>query len=534
MKTKKNKSRCKFFWILSLILKNIFLMFFLTIAFSGCKSQIKVKEQEKPRIIVTCDPEEDDQNSLIRFLLYSTDFKIDGLIYNESEHHWKGDGKGTKRLPNPGQTTRVGVERELVESWRWPENEDFIHETVEDYEKVYSNLKMHNPDYPTPEYLKSVIRWGNVEFEGDISKDTPGSDLIKEAILDDVPGTLFITAWGGNSSIARALKSIEEEYSNTPEWENIYKKVSEKVVLCLSGDQDGCYANYTGPNWPDIQRLQNSGGNISLAYNSVANVKPEYAFYYEPEWTGENISGKGPLGSRYRVWGDGYQWIKNDHFGYYFYSGLTEEELKKMGYIVWTPIHPKGAFLGEGDTGTILNFINNGLRAWENQTWGGWAGRKNLNEKPVDFAALMADSAAMAEFMRQRRHSSTDFPDFLPAAQNGFAARLQWSVTPNYEDANHDPVIEGISTISAKPGETVTIKTKVSDSDGDNVSVKWHQFVVDPFEGKVSVDNPDSPITTLVIPENAQSGDNIHIVLEGVDNGSPALTRYHRVIISIR
>ncbi|MBP1609162.1 MAG: hypothetical protein H6Q04_1397 [Acidobacteria bacterium] len=37
-----------------------------------------------------------------------------------------------------------------------------------------------------------------------------------------------------------------------------------------------------------------------------------------------------------------------------------------MGYIVWTPVQEKGSFLGEGDTGTFLNLIENGLRAIEN------------------------------------------------------------------------------------------------------------------------------------------------------------------------
>jgi hypothetical protein len=47
----------------------------------------------KPRTIVTCDPELDDQNSMIRFLLHATDFQIDGLVYTSSRFHWKGDDK---------------------------------------------------------------------------------------------------------------------------------------------------------------------------------------------------------------------------------------------------------------------------------------------------------------------------------------------------------------------------------------------------------------------------------------------------------
>ena len=41
----------------------------------------------KPRIIITADPELDDNNSLIRFLLYATDFNIEGLIYTSSQYN---------------------------------------------------------------------------------------------------------------------------------------------------------------------------------------------------------------------------------------------------------------------------------------------------------------------------------------------------------------------------------------------------------------------------------------------------------------
>ena len=96
------------------------------------------------------------------------------------------------------------------------------------YAKVYPNLKVHNPDYPAPDYLKSKIRYGNIEFDGDISKNSPGSDLIKSLMLDDKPGPLFITAWGGQSTIARALKSIQEEYEFTTQWDAIKRENIQK------------------------------------------------------------------------------------------------------------------------------------------------------------------------------------------------------------------------------------------------------------------------------------------------------------------
>src|SRR5438876_8398894 len=65
--------------------------------------------QEKPRVVVTTDPELDDANSLIRYLLYSTDFRTEGLIYASSGFHWKGDGTG-KKLSVRSEERRVGKE----------------------------------------------------------------------------------------------------------------------------------------------------------------------------------------------------------------------------------------------------------------------------------------------------------------------------------------------------------------------------------------------------------------------------------------
>jgi hypothetical protein len=109
--------------------------------------------------------------------------KVEGLIYASSGFHWKGDGKGTKwEVPNR-EYNRFGQNLCPCESWRWKKDERFIHEAVEAYGKVYPNLKLHNSDYPSPAELTSKIRYGNIEFDGDYSKDTPGSDLIRQLIL---------------------------------------------------------------------------------------------------------------------------------------------------------------------------------------------------------------------------------------------------------------------------------------------------------------------------------------------------------------
>src|SRR6478609_731165 len=113
----------------------------------------------RPRIIITADPELDDNNSLIRFLLYSSDLNIEGLIYASSGFHWKGDGKGTRWYVPGREYARFGLDTCPCVSWRWANNERFIDDAVEAYGKVYPNLKVHNPGYPSPELLKSKIRF---------------------------------------------------------------------------------------------------------------------------------------------------------------------------------------------------------------------------------------------------------------------------------------------------------------------------------------------------------------------------------------
>lgn len=495
----------------------------------------------RPRIVITADPELDDNNSLIRFLLNSCDLEVEGLIYASSGYHWKGDGKGTKWYVPGREYARFGLDTCPCTSWRWAKDERFIDDAVEAYTKAYPNLVVHNPNYPAPALLKSKIRFGNIEFDGDISKNSPGSDLIKSLMLDDKPGKLFITAWGGQSTIARALKSIQEQFEFTTEWEKIKSKISHKVVLLPSGDQDDTYAKYIKPNWPEIEYRQfRSGPNYG--YGAQLRAKSEDSIYLTSNWMRENITSRGPLGALYRVWGDGKQMVKGDIMDYFGLSGYTDKQLRKMGYVVWMPVQEKGSWLGEGDDGTFMNMLGNGLRAYEDGTFGGWGGLKLINQEsdmllyPAGDTSQQAMVAALSSMTEQLNKTANAFPDFFPAAQNDFAARLKWAITPKYAGANHDPLIsiEGPLSLLASPGETIRLNGKVSDPDGDNVSVKWWQFQVGTYRNAVTIENSNNVITKISIPKDAVAGQTIHLILEATDNGSPAITRYLRVIITIR
>ena len=515
---------------------------------SGCVKQNKQPEQTKPRTIVTCDPELDDNNSMIRFILHASDFQIDGLVYTSSRFHWRGNGKGTTQFIKGSEYAQLGLGPQT--SWRFSKDERFINDILDAYKKCYANLKVHDPEYPDPEYLKSVTVYGNCDFEGDYSENTDGSNLIKKNILNDVSGPLFLQAWGGSSTIAAALRSIEDDYKNTPQWQAVYKRVCEKIVLCLSGDQDNTYNSYIAVNWPDVY-VQNVRGSMDWIVNN------SFRYLTSPKWTAENLR-IGPIGSLVRCWGDGKQMVPGDVMDVIGpYKGESVPKLAKMGYIMWRNPEPIGTLYGDGDSECYYNLIGNGLRAWQDPAWNGWAGRwdpKSGTPRSGHPAYMSTDIMAMhnrvveaakngktfdlaSMFGFGGANSAKDdntFPDMYPERNLSEAARMKWSVTREYKNANHYPVLTGPLNLSAKAGNIIKINAKASDPDGDKLDIKWWYFPVGSYEGAaLSVDSPATALTSFKVPEDAKSGETIHFVLQVTDHGTPALTKYLRTIITV-
>jgi hypothetical protein len=307
---------------------------------------------------------------------------------------------------------------------------------------------------------------------------------------------------------------------------------------------------------------------INFGYGAQDHAAAEDKIYFSPEWTEQSISSRGPLGALYRVWGDGKQFVKGDRTDYFGLSGYTAQQLADMGYMVWMPPHPKGSFLGEGDTPTFLNLIAIGLRAYENPQWGGWGGRSVPGAPSFSFSKtpppiLPADTSGAARGLApagsEKEQGSTpksgsvisinfQLPPvpartaavtarFFAAAQNDLAARMKWSVTPKFSDANHPPQvkIKGPLDISARAGSTVSLAGEVSDPDHDTVTVTWWQYNdAGTYPGDVTFPDSAALTTTVRVPEDAKPGQTIHIILEATDNGTPRLTRYQRVVVTVQ
>lgn len=489
---------------------------------------LETPEGEKPRVVITADPELDDNNSLLRYLLYSSDYRTEGLIYASSQFHWRGDGKGTK-LSVPGREyTRFGLDLCPCQSWRWNPDEQFIDDVVDAYAAAYPNLVVHDAGYPDPMELRSRIAWGNVALDGEMEADTPGSDLIRALLLDDEEAPIYLHAWGGQSTIARALRSIEEDFASTPEWPAIRAKVIRKAVIHPSGDQDDTYANYIRPHWPEIRYRQQAGG-VPLAYNVQAMVSEDDARFYTVDFMREHVLSKGPLGALMRVWGDGKEMVEHDRFDYFGVPDKSAEELRALGYIVWTPPHPAGEFLAEGDTATFLNLIDNGLRGYRGDSFGGWGGYARTG--PV--GGGLAGFGTLPEPGARPARASTH--RFLAAAQRDWANRFHWAVTPEISAANHNPQIalSGPTAVLAAPGERLAFAASTSDPDGDAVALKWWVWSeAGTYGGPVALDS-NGMQAELLVPADAESGQTIQLVVEATDDGDLPLTRYAKVVITI-
>ena len=481
----------------------VMILSFMT-AFSGYADQtaISTKLPEttgKARLLVTQDAEVDDKNSLIHTLLYANDFDLEGIVQTSSCFHWSGNDE--------------------EEPYRWP-GTDWMYDYIDAYEAVYENLIIHDPEYPSPEELRAITVVGNIAAKNDTSVETDGSNLIKERILADDDRPLYIEIGGGANSVARALMSIEEEYKGTDEWESIYDRICENVILLSWGNQDDCYLEYIRPNWIGLRQIDVAKAATGCGYTwpKSKGMPEEGLVKMSGPWMSEYLLSKGPLMEKYNTWYDGKYYegeVDDQQFG-------TNLELK-MGKTE----HVQYDFLSEGDSPAWMYVIPTGLRSTEDLSYGGWGGRycAKDDEEGVghrNFAPIK-DEPGMAQYMSD--------------IMSDFAMRAEWCVASAYEEANHCPTVsitEGLN-FKVAPGETIMLHAEVSDPDGDEVSCQWYQHpYASTCSGQAKIDGADTEEASITVPADAKPGETIHIILRAVDAGGTNPAAYQRVIITVQ
>jgi hypothetical protein len=484
-------------------------------------SNLNHSHSAKTRTIVTTDGELDDVDSFIRLLLYSNEFKIEGLVISSSQWHYKGDGKGTKFTSEMDMTKKLYGERTEL---RWP-GTDWIYNLIDAYGKVYPNLKKHSPNYPTAPHLKSLVSIGNIDFEGEMEKNTDGSDFIKKKLLDDDMTPLYLQVWGGTNTIARALKSIEDEYKNTAKWQEIYAKVCKKAIIYAILDQDATYRKYISVNWKDIKIYYNSKQFWCLAYFWKTAVPKELHPFLEGKFMGDKIiNNHGALTKMYYSYGDG-----NPPAGEIddIYSSMEKAKKNQWGSF------GQYDFISEGDSPAFLHLVDVGLGNLENPQIGGWGGR--LVQSPTALNRW-EDGEAAADFnpITQKVDLAYAQIRWLETLQNDFAARADWCVK-DYKNANHAPDVKlnHAKNLTAKPNDTVKLSGTATDPDKNKLNYRWWQYEeVDTYNGKVSIQNAESKNASFKMPIDIKKGETIHLILEVTDNGIPQMTRYQRIVVN--
>ena len=88
----------------------------------------------------------------------------------------------------------------------------------------------------------------------------------------------------------------------------------------------------------------------------------------------------------------------------------------------------------------------------------------------------------------------------------------------------------------AAPSSTVKLSVVgSSDPDGDKLSYSWWPYrEPGTYKGEVPVHDAERAVASIQVPADAKAGETMHLVCEVTDSGKPPLTRYARVIVTVK
>jgi len=254
-----------------------------------------IPPNEKPRVVVMTDigGDPDDQQSMVRFLLYACDVEVEGLCTGFGFGHYKN--------------TRP----------------ELIRERVQAYGKVVGNLRKHRSDFPAEAALAALIKDGH---NGDPHKvgegmDSEGSDWIARVLQRDDPRPIWFTIWGGPRELAQAIYRL----SKTRSAEEL-AALKAKIRVHSIADQDKT-ALWVKQNHSDVFWI------YSACYCGIFNKGDQSLV--DAKWLETNVrTGHGPLGPVYPAKAAGRDAVKEGDTPSFFHVlplGLTDPEHPEWG-----------------------------------------------------------------------------------------------------------------------------------------------------------------------------------------------------------
>ena len=474
-------------------MKTFFFLFALSLVLFS--HTICAQADQKNRVIILSDIEADpdDTQSFVHLFLYANEIDIQGLIATTSCWH------------------QTSVE---------PES---IIKVVQAYGKVQANLIKHDAEFPSEEDLLRLVKVGLPVYGmlgvGD-GKDSEGSDWILEVLEENDERPLWISVWGGVNTLAQTLYKIR----NTKSKKEANRLISKLRVYTISDQDDS--GIWIRNNFPNLFYIVSPGDDYGSATWTGINtfVRGINNEKISNTWIAQNIQqGHGPLGSEY----------------------------------------PDVAWGVEGDTPSWLSLIPNGLNQPEHPEWGGWGGRYELY-KP-DFSQLKEGGSVVqiaaetreiwtnandtytpyvpSEYGRAVRKDTASFSGYKVTLwrwrddfQNDFAARMDWCLQ-SFEEANHPPVpvLVQAEKFTVKSGEAFGLDASASnDPDGDNLSFLWFNYPeAGSFKTPIQIGGAENAHGLYMAAPEVEEEESIHIILKVTDKGTPALSRYKRIIVTV-
>lgn len=386
----------------------------------------------------------------------------------------------------------------LIATGTNPSHDDWVHpelirEIIGAYGKVWENLLLHKSGYPAEEELLNKVKTGQPSLDriGE-GHDTEGSDWIISCVDREDPRLLHIAVWGGATDLAQAVWKVKNTRN-----EEAFDRFISKIFVYSITKQDGGI-DWLLENAPKTFMVLNANftDRLSAAFRGMYLEGDESITAIQ--WIKEHITeGHGPLGELYPT-------------------------------RTWTNPNPHRC-MKEGDTPSWFYFLSGsqGLGDPARPGLGGWGGRFKAASPYLWIDAedtVNGITSSRATVWRWR----TEF-------QNDWAARMDWCVKL-FAEANHPPVavVKGEVARRVAPETVVVLDASGSwDPDGDEIFIEWVYYKeAGTWDGEINLlRNREktfdfiTPVTPIPI--------EIHILLKVRDNGSPPLTGYQRVIVTV-